>query len=96
MAITARWTSTSSATLARARAERPADEATLRTLIHRVIDYCQQDGQLDDTPLTLRELHLITESFVSTLRGTYHVRVQYPKLETMSPEVPTQPRTEEK
>jgi cyclic-di-AMP phosphodiesterase PgpH len=77
---------------ARTRAEHPNDEATLRVIIHRVIDYCQQDGQLDFTRLTLRDLHLISESFVSTLRGTFHVRVEYPKLENISKEVPTQPR----
>jgi hypothetical protein len=33
---------------------------------------------LDDTLLTLRDLNLITESFVTTLRGTYHPRIQYP------------------
>jgi membrane-associated HD superfamily phosphohydrolase len=68
-------------TEARARAERPADEASLHALVHRVVDHCQQDGQLDATRLTLRDLHLITESFITTLRGTYHPRIQYPKLE---------------
>jgi len=80
---------------ARTRAERPADEASLRALIHRVVDHCQRDGQLDATRLTLRDLHLINESFVNTLRGTFHSRIQYPKLENLSKEVPTQPRPEE-
>jgi membrane-associated HD superfamily phosphohydrolase len=39
----------------------------------------QKFNQLDDTLLTLRDLKLITESFVTTLRGTYHPRIQYPK-----------------
>jgi hypothetical protein len=81
-------------TEARARAERPTDEASMLALIHRVVDHCQQDGQLDATRLTLRDLHLITESFASTLRGTYHSRIQYPKLENLSKEVPTQPLPE--
>jgi putative nucleotidyltransferase with HDIG domain len=76
---------------ARTRSERPAGEEALRQLVHRVIDYCQQDGQLDDTSLTLRDLSLITESFVSTLRGAYHPRVQYPELKTNSENVDTQP-----
>ncbi len=50
-------------TEARARAERPTDEASMLVLIHRVVDHCQQDGQLDATRLTLRDLHLITEFF---------------------------------
>ena len=38
----------------------------------------QKHNQLDDTLLTLRDLNLIAESFVTTLRGTYHPRIQYP------------------
>jgi putative nucleotidyltransferase with HDIG domain len=63
---------------ARARAERPANDDALRALIRNVIETVQKYNQLDDTLLTLRDLHLITESFVTTLRGTYHPRIQYP------------------
>lgn len=63
---------------ARARAERPADEESLRALVRNVIETAQMEGQLDQTALTLRDLNLITESFVTTLRGTYHPRIQYP------------------
>jgi putative nucleotidyltransferase with HDIG domain len=66
------------ATEARTRAERPANEDELRTLVHKVIDTVQKYNQLDDTMLTLRDLNLITESFVTTLRGQYHPRIQYP------------------
>lgn len=63
---------------ARARAERPATDDDLRALVRSVIDAVQKFNQLDDTLLTLRDLNLITESFVTTLRGTYHPRIQYP------------------
>ncbi len=66
---------------ARARAEHPKDEEELRKLIRSVIDFCQREGQLDDTRLTLRDLHLITEAFVTALRGIYHPRIEYPKLQ---------------
>ncbi len=66
------------ATEARARAERPATDDDLRALVRSVIDTVQKFGQLDDTVLTLRDLNLITESFATTLRGTYHPRIQYP------------------
>jgi putative nucleotidyltransferase with HDIG domain len=78
---------------ARARSERPAGEEALRILIHRVIDFCQRDGQLDDTRITLRDLSLITDSFVTTLLGTYHERIQYPQLEKTSGDSPTQPNS---
>jgi membrane-associated HD superfamily phosphohydrolase len=66
------------ATEARARAERPTNDDGLRALVRNVIETVQKYSQLDDTLLTLRDLHLITESFVTTLRGTYHPRIQYP------------------
>lgn len=66
------------ATEARARAERPTNEDGLRKLVQSVIDTVQKFNQLDDTLLTLRDINLITESFVITLRGTYHPRIQYP------------------
>lgn len=64
---------------ARARAERPATDDEIRALVTSVIQTVQKHNQLDDTLLTLRDLKLITESFVTTLRGTYHPRIQYPK-----------------
>lgn len=67
------------ATEARARAERPSSDEEIRALITSVIQTVQKYNQLDDTLLTLRDLKLITESFVTTLRGTYHPRIQYPK-----------------
>lgn len=66
------------ATEARARAERPITDDDLRALVRSVIETVQRFHQLDDTLLTLRDLSLITESFVTTLRGTYHPRIQYP------------------
>ncbi len=63
---------------ARARAENPEGDDDLRAIIRSVIDRCQKEGQLDNTQLTLRDLNLATESFVTTLRGTYHPRIQYP------------------
>jgi len=66
------------ATEARTRAERPENEDQVRALVRSVFDTVQKFHQLDDTLLTLRDLNLITESFVATLRGTYHSRIQYP------------------
>ncbi len=68
---------------ARARAEIPGNEDELRNLIRKVIDYCQREGQLDNTTLTLRDLSTITDSFVQTLKNTYHPRIKYPELKTV-------------
>jgi putative nucleotidyltransferase with HDIG domain len=77
---------------ARVRAERPANEDDLRRLIREVVKDRVEHGQLDDTHLTLKDLNAITESFTTTLRGIYHPRVKYPKLNNQVLNVPTQPR----
>jgi len=66
---------------ARTRAESPENEDGVRAIVRAVIDWCQKEGQLDSTQLTLLDLNLVTESFVTTLRGTYHPRIQYPAAE---------------
>ncbi len=64
---------------AQARAERPRNDDEVRTLVRNVIERCQKDGQLDNTPLSQRDLASITESFITTLRVTYHPRLEYPQ-----------------
>ncbi len=66
---------------ARVRAERPKDENEMRNVIRSVIENRVASGQLDDTNLTLRDLDQITDSFTTTLRGIYHPRIEYPKIE---------------
>jgi putative nucleotidyltransferase with HDIG domain len=81
---------------ARARAERPKDETELRALIHQVIEHCQEDGQLDNVKLTLHDLHRISESFVTTLRGTYHPRITYPSLQQSAVGIPGETQDEKR
>lgn len=38
-------------------------------------------GQLDEAPLTLRDLDQIEKAFIKTLTGIYHERIEYPKLD---------------
>ncbi len=66
---------------ARARAEGPDSEEGLRNVVRAVVDRIEKERQLDNTQLTLHDLNQIIESFVSTLRGTYHPRIQYPAAE---------------
>lgn len=65
---------------ARARAERPKNDEELRAVIRSVIENRQKENQLDHTQLTLRELNFVSEAFLTSLRGTYHPRIQYPKM----------------
>jgi len=55
---------------------------TLEKLVDNIIKAKLSDGQLDDTPLTLKNLSIIRESFVSTLGSLYHTRIAYPEERT--------------
>jgi putative nucleotidyltransferase with HDIG domain len=70
---------------ARVRAERPVDRERLNEIVKEVINARVSSGQLDDTNLTLSDLNTILNSFTTTLRGIYHPRVKYPKLESVVP-----------
>lgn len=63
------------------RARHPQNEHELRQMIRSVIDARLNDGQLDESELTINDLNKILESFVETLKGVYHPRIEYPKLE---------------
>jgi hypothetical protein len=69
-----------------ARSKNPDDEDELREAVREMVDKRVQSGQLDETPLTLQDLSLIVDSFVATLKGRYHSRVDYPKDEEGSEE----------
>jgi hypothetical protein len=73
---------------ARVRAERPADDDSLRNVIKSVVSSRVSSGQLDETRLSLHDLNEIVDSFTATLRGVYHPRLNYPGSE--SPVVPDQ------
>ncbi len=50
----------------------------LRTLIRRLLEDCQGDGQLDCTDLTLSDLKVLSETFLRVLSNIYHQRIDYP------------------
>lgn len=49
-------------------------QGTVQNLINRIF----ADGQLDECDLSLKDLHSIARSFVHTLGGIYHQRIDYP------------------
>jgi len=83
-------------TEARVRAAKPATEEELRSIIRSTLEHVQSTGQLDQTQLTLSDLNKIAESFVTTLRGSFHPRVEYPKAKTpvAVEDIPTIPQGE--
>jgi len=85
-------------TEARVRAGRPANEEELRTIIRSTIEHAQLSGQLNHTQLTLSDLNKIAESFATTLRGSFHPRIEYPQAKgpSAAEDVPTLPRSKVK
>jgi putative nucleotidyltransferase with HDIG domain len=58
--------------------ERPTPQR-IEDLVNHIIRDRLEDGQLDDAPLTMREIRLLAESFRFTLQSMLHSRVAYPK-----------------
>jgi putative nucleotidyltransferase with HDIG domain len=51
----------------------------VRSLVESLVDAKMQDGQLDESPLTLREIRQIKEQFIKVLSGIHHHRIDYPQ-----------------
>ncbi len=50
----------------------------IRGLLQTLFQDCLNDGQLDDTDLTLGDLHRVEEAFLRVLTNIHHRRVDYP------------------
>ena len=64
-----------------ARAKQPTTREEIDEIVHSVILRRLQEGQLDDAPITMRDLARIHKVFVEMLVGVYHTRVNYPEKE---------------
>ena len=61
------------------QALKSTDKDALETRVREVIDNkLHEDDQLQDSPLTLRELEMIVQSFLMVLSGINHIRITYP------------------
>ncbi|KKE80713.1 hypothetical protein WH51_01120 [Bacilli bacterium VT-13-104] len=56
-------------------------EEKIEDIITSIIHDRMSDGQLDESPLTLKELKIIQQTLFDTLKGIFHSRIQYPKEE---------------
>ena len=50
----------------------------VRSLVDGIVEGKREDGQLDEAPLTLREITVLKDTFVKVLSGIYHHRIDYP------------------
>ncbi|MGB9680045.1 MAG: HD family phosphohydrolase [Thermoanaerobacteraceae bacterium] len=58
----------------------PTDE-NIETMVNKIIDDRLSDGQLEDCDLTLKDIKAMRESFLSSLNGMYHHRIEYPEID---------------
>ncbi len=56
----------------------------LEDFVREITNKIFLDGQLDECELTLRDLNLITQSFVNVLVGIFHHRIEYPENEKIA------------
>ncbi len=61
------------------RARKPTAPEETEAILRKVISERLTDHQLDDVNLTLRDLEIVQQSFLETLRGAYHPRIDYPE-----------------
>ena len=49
-----------------------------RMMVRELVEQRFEDGELDECPITLRDLRLVQEAFVGVLTSRYHQRIDYP------------------
>jgi putative nucleotidyltransferase with HDIG domain len=64
---------------AASRASRPRSPEEIDQLVDNLVRGRVEDGQLDDSDLTLSDLEKVKKTFVSVLQGIYHPRIKYPE-----------------
>lgn len=54
-------------------------EGAIRARVSKIVNSVVADGQLDECPLTLKDLHTVGETFIQVLLGIHHHRIEYPR-----------------
>ncbi|MDX9870806.1 MAG: HDIG domain-containing protein [Clostridia bacterium] len=61
------------------RSMNTATPGKIEGLVRRIIKERLQDGQLDESALTFKDLDLIAQAFTRILSGIFHTRIEYPE-----------------
>lgn len=64
---------------AASRSLKKISQPSIEEMIDSIFESRIKDGQLDECPLTFKELNLMKESFTRTLLNMLHSRIEYPK-----------------
>lgn len=51
----------------------------IESLVHKITMDKLLDGQFEESPLTLREIHIIEETLIQSLTAIHHGRIKYPE-----------------
>jgi hypothetical protein len=54
------------------------DPVSIERMIRKIISSKMDDNQFAEADITLKEVEIIMQSFVKTLKGIYHTRIKYP------------------
>ena len=65
----------------------------IQELIRSIVASKMQDNQLDESPITLRDIAQVEEQFVKVLSSVYHHRIDYPQTRHLT-ELPETPATD--
>lgn len=63
---------------ATSKAVQPNNEIAIEKLVTKLVEESWREGQLDDSGLTVGDIRLLRESFIETMQGRFHTRVEYP------------------
>jgi len=75
------------------RSARPESGKEVAGIVDGIIDQRVEDGQLNESGLTLQDVEAIRRVFASALKGTFHPRIKYP--ERLGEEQPIESRVAE-
>jgi putative nucleotidyltransferase with HDIG domain len=74
------------------RASPDHSNAKIADTVHRIFQDRIESGQLDECPLTLRDIDLTERAYRAVLNGLYHPRVEYPEAVERGLEIETELR----
>jgi cyclic-di-AMP phosphodiesterase PgpH len=69
------------ATEAASRTLTDPSPARIRNMVNTLFRAIFEDGQLDESNLTMKDLNLIADAFVRKLESVFHHRIAYPGYE---------------
>lgn len=61
------------------------DDVEIRRAVHEAVNEKYEDRQLNNSPVTFRDVEIIKEAFVRVLLSRFHQRIKYPTLPGKNP-----------